>query len=85
VWDVGFTRAYRKKVANSKKLKKKFEDSLSLFVINPFNPKLRTHKLSGPLEGSWSFYVDYDCRCIFDFVDDNTALLIDFGSHDEVY
>jgi hypothetical protein len=36
------------KVANSKKLKKKFEDSLSLFVINPFNPKLRTHKVSGP-------------------------------------
>lgn len=85
VWDSAFKKAYRTKISKSKALKKKFERAVSLFTSNPFHPKLRTHKLSGPLEGSWSFSVDYDCRVIFNFIDDNTALLIDFGTHDEVY
>jgi len=41
--------------------------------------------LSGELQGLWSFGVDYDCRVIFKFVEANKVLLMDIGSHNEVY
>jgi mRNA-degrading endonuclease YafQ of YafQ-DinJ toxin-antitoxin module len=58
-----------------------------LFVTDPFHPKLKTHKLSGRLDGSWSFTVDFDCRVIFFFTADKPtqAVFFNIGSHDEVY
>ena len=47
--------------------------------------QLRTHKLSGKLEGRWAFSVDDDCRVVFEFIGEDHVLLIDIGSHDEVY
>jgi len=58
---------------------------MELFSQNPFNPKLRAHKLTGRLEGLWAFSVAYDCRAIFRFLTKDEILLIDIGSHDEVY
>ncbi|MBP6974073.1 MAG: type II toxin-antitoxin system YafQ family toxin [Syntrophorhabdus sp.] len=52
---------------------------------NPFSKQLRTHKLTGTLKGLWAFSVDYDTRVIFSFLTDDEILLIDIGSHDEVY
>jgi len=58
---------------------------MTLFSKNPFHRKLRTHKLSGKLEGLWAFSVTYDCRVIFKFLNGEGILLIDIGGHDEVY
>ena len=58
---------------------------MELFSKNPFNPRLRTHKLTGKLEGLWAFSVDYDYRIIFKFINEDEILLIDIGAHDEVY
>jgi len=58
---------------------------MGLFSKNLFNPKLRTHKLTGRLEGLWAFSVAYDCRVIFRFLTKDEVLLIDIGGHDEVY
>ena len=52
---------------------------------NPFCKLLRSHKLTGTLKGLWAFSVDYDTRVIFSFLTDDEILLIDIGSHDEVY
>ena len=60
LWDAGFKKSYKKKVEHSVNLKNKFERAISLFAHKPFHPTLRTHKLSGMLDGSWSFSVDYD-------------------------
>jgi addiction module RelE/StbE family toxin len=85
VWDQGFKRVYRKKVKNDNELKKRFWKSLELFAKNPFQPRLRTHKLTGELEGLWAFSVAFDCRVIFEFIKENEVLLIAIGSHEEVY
>ena len=86
VWDPGFKKAYTKRIRDHKSLKKRFWNTLEIFIEDPFEPVLRTHKLSGKLTGLWTFSVDYDCRIIFRFFDRNkTALLIDVGSHEEVY
>jgi addiction module RelE/StbE family toxin len=84
-WDQGFKRIYKKKVKNDDELKNKFWNAMKLFSENPFDPRLRTHKLTGKLEGLWAFSIDYDCRVIFQFIDKNDVLLIDIGGHDEVY
>ena len=84
-WDEGFKRSYKKRVRNNSRLKKKFWEKMSTFLENPFFPLLRTHKLSGKLAGQWAFSVDDDCRIVFEFVGEDQVLLIDVGSHDEVY
>lgn len=85
VWDSGFKRVYKKKILFDQKLKSKFEDTVKLFANNPFDPRLKTHKLSGTLKNHWAFSVDYNYRVIFQFIDNNKVLLIDIGSHEEVY
>jgi mRNA-degrading endonuclease YafQ of YafQ-DinJ toxin-antitoxin module len=40
--------------------------------------------------GSWACFVEYDCRIIFNFVNnpetkEEEIFLIDLGTHDEVY
>ena len=84
-WDQGFKRIYKKKIKTDDDLKKRFWDTVELFSKTPFNPRLRTHKLTGKLEGLWAFSVAFDCRVIFKFLDKDEVLLIDIGGHDEVY
>jgi mRNA-degrading endonuclease YafQ of YafQ-DinJ toxin-antitoxin module len=65
-------------------LKKEFWEAMTLFGKEPFQPALKTHKLTGKLKGLWALTVSYDCRVIFTFLSRNEVVLIDIGSHDEV-
>jgi mRNA-degrading endonuclease YafQ of YafQ-DinJ toxin-antitoxin module len=56
-----------------------------VFADNPFEPKLRTHKLSGKMKYLWAFRLGYDLRVVFIFEEEDKVLLIDIGTHDEVY
>ena len=60
---------------------------IDLFVTDPYNQKLKTHKLSGKLKDLWCFSLGYDLRIVFYFTKDKPkkAVLIDIGTHDEVY
>ena len=51
------------------------------FRENPFDGRLKTHKLSGRFEGYWSFRIDYDCRVIFRFQNENTVKFVAIGGH----
>ena len=84
-WDQGFKRAYRKKVKNDAELKDRFWDAAEIFAKDPYHSRLRTHKLTGRLEGLWAFSVSFDCRVIFKFLGKTEILMIDIGGHDEVY
>jgi len=83
IWDKGFKKTYKKMIKYEHGLKSKFWEAMNLFSENPFNRNLRTHKLTGKLSDSWA--IDYDCRVIFKFLAENKVLLVDIGSHDEVY
>jgi len=58
---------------------------MEMFTKDPFQSRLRTHKLTGKLEGLWAFSVTFDCRVIFKYLSKTEILLIDIGGHDEVY
>lgn len=54
IWDQGFKKIYQKKVKNDSELKKRFWTMMRLFSQDPFDRRLRTHKLTGKLEGLWA-------------------------------
>ena len=85
IWDEGFKRSYRKKIRRLPYLRKRFWEKLEMFLDNPYAPQLRTHRLSGKLFGQWAFSIDGDYRVIFEFVSEGTVMLIDLGTHEEVY
>jgi mRNA-degrading endonuclease YafQ of YafQ-DinJ toxin-antitoxin module len=88
--EVSFSSSF-KKIFSSKikstEIEQEFWLRLELFINDPFHPKLKTHKLSGKLKNLWSFSLDYDLRIVFYFTKDKPkkAILIDIGTHDEVY
>lgn len=80
-----FKRVFKKRIKGNSDLEARFWQKLGQFIIDPFDQSLKTHKLSGNLKDFWSFSIDYDERVLFYFTDDNNAVFIDIGSHDEVY
>lgn len=79
-----FVRAYRRKIKHDRNKEKAIKERIEQFRINEKNPLLRTHKLTGFQDTTWSFSVGYDLRILFTRKD-NTVLLVDIGTHDEVY
>ena len=90
VWHTSFRRALKRRTHHNPRLRQRVLDVLAALVQNPFEPRLRTHKLRGRLEGLWACLVEYDCRIVFAFEpdpsgDDLLIVLVDIGAHDEVY
>jgi mRNA-degrading endonuclease YafQ of YafQ-DinJ toxin-antitoxin module len=80
-----FKRAFRKRIKGNIDLQARFWQKVGQFQQDPFQPTLRTHKLSGKMKNMWSFSIEYDARVIFYFTDDDKAVFVDIGTHDEVY
>ncbi|MDH4128340.1 MAG: type II toxin-antitoxin system mRNA interferase toxin, RelE/StbE family [Spirochaetota bacterium] len=85
VWDNHFKKSYKKRIADNPIIKKKFIEKIKLFSENPYNPTLETHKLKGKLKELSAFSIDDNIRVIFKQVEKNVYMLIDIGTHDDVY
>ncbi len=90
IWDNSFLRAFRRTTKKHPQLRHEIERTLRLLAEDPFAAHLATHKLKGKLAGSWACSVGYDLRVVFAFVDSGSGkeeeiLLIEIGTHDEVY
>jgi mRNA-degrading endonuclease YafQ of YafQ-DinJ toxin-antitoxin module len=81
-----FKKAYKRNIQSSDK-QTDFWLRLDWFIHDPFDQRLRTHKLSGKLTGLWSFSLSYDMRVVFFFTADNPkkAVFVDIGTHKQVY
>jgi len=81
-----FRKAFKKRI-KSTEIETEFWIRLELFIHDPFETKLKTHKLSGKLKDLWSFSIDYDLRVVFYFTKDKPkkVVFVDVGTHDEVY
>ena len=85
-----FRRAYRKLGQRNPKLQNNVDDALRKMEVDVFATSLGTHKLSGKLLGLLACSCGYDCRIVFSVeIDEKTGreviLLLDIGTHDEVY
>jgi len=80
-----FKRAFKKKIKRNRTLEEIFWKKLEKFMREPFSKELKTHKLSGQLKDLWSFSIGYDMRVIFFFAEKDKVVLVDIGTHEEVY
>lgn len=85
-----FRRAFRKFVKRNSDLQQRIEDTLQQMEADVFAPSLGTHKLSGKLDDLQSCSCGYDCRIVFSIeqnteTDGEVIVLLDIGTHDEVY
>ncbi len=82
-----FKKSAKKKFRANPELEDEFWVCVQMFIKNPFDPALKTHKLSGKLRLLWSFSIDFENRVVFYFTDQNPkqAVFVDIGTHGEVY
>ena len=81
---VYYSSQFKKSIKKHKSSRKQIEKRANQFLIDPFNPILKTHKLTGKLNSYWSFSIDYHVRILFEFIDEETVGFIDIGTH-EIY
>ena len=80
IYSSKFAREYKKLPSNIKDIA---EEQESIFRKDPFDSRLKTHKLKGKLSGFLSFSIGYKYRIIFEFAKDkNTVYFYSVGDHD---
>ena len=85
-----YTKSYLKRVTKFAKrhpdLLAQYEKTLKLLELNPFHPSLRLHRLSGSLSDLHSISINISYRITLEFlIEDGKIILVNVGSHDEVY
>ncbi len=53
----------------------------TIFRKDCFNPRLKTHKLSGKYKEHWAFSIDYHYRIMFRFLSDTEVLFENVDNH----
>ena len=64
------------------KIKKKAKEKEFIFRNNPFDVRLKTHKLSGIDKECWAFWIDDSYRIKFIFLSKREVLFLDIVTHD---
>jgi mRNA interferase YafQ len=54
-----FKRSLKKLTKKNPQLEEKILETLNLLINDPFTPSLKSHKLTGQLDGWWSCSVSY--------------------------
>ena len=85
-----YTKSYLKRATKFAKrhpdLLVQYEKALKLLQLNPFHPSLRLHRLSGSLSDLHSISINISYRITLEFlIEDGKIMLVNVGSHDEIY
>jgi len=85
-----FTASYNKKAAKWIKkhpqIKGQYLKTLQLMELDIHHPSLRLHQLSGGLSGLSSVSINMSYRITIELmIEDHDIILVNIGSHDEIY
>ena len=85
-----FERAFHRLIGKNPALQSPIETALRRMAVDVNDPRLKTHHLSGQLKGLHACSVSYDCRIVFSRqkhpkTGAEVLLLVNLGSHEEVY
>lgn len=85
-----FTESYEKRskkfIKKHPELKNQYSKTINLLALNPRHPSLRLHKLTGKLSMLHSVSINMAYRITLQVImKKDTMILVDIGSHDEVY
>lgn len=79
-----FEKHFKKRVFPNTKLLEKFNRRIKTFFENPNDSSLRNHRLIGDKNEYLSFSITGDIRVVYK-VEGETIVLLDIGSHSQVY
>lgn len=79
---IHYSSDFKKSVKKYSSYQKQMKKRIAIFMEDPHDPRLKTHKLTGELSGYWAFSVTYHIRVLFEFIDEQTVGFIDMGTHD---
>lgn len=86
VTTAAFDRRARKFLTRHPDLRPRFAEVLGRLMADPFEPSLKLHALTGKLQGLQAVSLTYSYRITLTLqITAHEILLIDIGSHDEVY
>lgn len=80
-----FKKSYKKRIASNPKFVKKTAERLKTFQEDSTNPTLKDHQLAGDKRNYRSFSIAGDIRIVYMKVNDEKVILLDIGSHNQVY
>ena len=88
--EIKFSNSYTKKAIKffkkHKDLYPQYKKTIELLEHNPHHPSLRIHKLEGKMDKYSSISINMQYRIVIDFIIiEDVIILIDIGSHDDVY
>ncbi len=63
-------------------LQEEIMEKVKLLKNEPRHPFLKTHKLKGELDESYTFSVNYSYRIVFEYLSKNEVVLLCVGNHD---
>ena len=86
IYPESYIKKASKFIKRHPEIRNQYQKALELLELNPFHPALRLHKLQGQLEGLSSVSINYTYRIVLQFlIQGDEILLIDIGTHDQVY
>lgn len=86
VWTASFTRSAEKFIKYHPELKEKFAAVLRELENDPFQPHFKYHKLAGKFKDIQAVSITFSYRITLTIiVTEREIVLLDVGSHDEVY
>lgn len=80
-----FKKSYKKRVSNRPKLVLRTSQRIKLFQENPYNPILKDHPLVGSKNNLRAFSVAGDIRVVYLRKAADHIILLDIGTHNQVY
>lgn len=80
-----FKKSYKKRIGKNIKLIQKVSERLKLFQKDPTSPLLKDHSLTGEKSKLRAFWVSGDIRIVYQPVSNKKVILLDIGSHNQVY
>ena len=83
-----FKRSFKRYLSKHPELKVQIAEIITQLELDPRATSLKTHKLRGEWQGYLACSAGYDLRIVFEFIEnkpEDEILLIDIGTHDDVY
>ena len=86
IFPISYLRKAKKFLRKHPELIGQYEKTLQLLELNPYHPSLRFHQLQGRLKDLSSISINMTYRLTIEFtVTENEIILVNIGSHDQVY
>ncbi len=80
--NVNYSRKFLKEMLKlPSRVVEQAKEKEKVFRLHPFDPSLKTHKLSGKDEGCWAFWINYSYRIKFIFINQSDVLFLEVGLH----